>query len=502
MKSKPLFILEMANNHMGDVRHGLLIIREFRKVTEKFADIFDFAFKLQLRDPSIIHPDFVGRMDLSQIKRFTETRLRESDFALLKDEIDAQGFISMCTPFDEPSVGKMLNLNFQIFKIASCSFGDWPLMQQFEKVDKPVIISTACANENLLDKVVSFFKNRKKEISLMHCVSSYPTENKDLAIDQITYLKNRYSDIQVGFSTHEHPDCLNSIFMAVSAGAVIFEKHVGVPNEKYKLNGYSCTPEQIGKWLCAAKEAFEMKGSGTGRMNFTEDSVKGVRAFVRGAFAKNTVKKGEKFFAKDLFLALPNVENQLLSFDLSKYAVFTAQTDIEKNAAVLHSDISSKNTNEAVMKINTQVVEILQQANIHIPNGAVSSISAHYGLERFEEYGAVIIDVLNREYCKKLIIMFPGQKHPSHLHKQKEETFHVLQGDLHVVLDGAEHNLKTGDLLTVGRNQKHSFDSKTGVVFEEISTTHYKNDSFYEDEEIMQFDERKIEYNLYREMFL
>jgi sialic acid synthase SpsE/mannose-6-phosphate isomerase-like protein (cupin superfamily) len=502
MNKKPLIIFEMANNHFGDFEFGLQIIREFKKNADKYRDIFEFAFKLQLRDSSIIHPDFTNRMDLSQIKRFTETRLSEEHFSKLKQEIEEQGFISMCTPFDEASVDKMLQMDFQMFKIASCSFGDWQLMQQFEKVDKPIVISTACANENLLDNVVSFFKNRKKEFSLMHCVSSYPTENKDLAINQITYLKNRYCDIPVGFSTHEHPNSLNSIFMSVAAGAVIFEKHVGITNEKYKLNAYSCTPEQINEWLCAAKDAFEMNGSWKGRMNFTEDSVKGVTAFVRGAFAKNTIKKGEKFFAKDLFLAIPNVENQLLSFDLSKYAVFTSQTDIEKNAPILKNEILIKNTNEAVKKINSQVVEMLKKANIHIPNGALSSISAHYGLDKFEECGAVIIDILNREYCKKLIVMFPNQKHPLHTHKQKEETFHILQGDLHVVLDGVEHDLKTGDLLTVNRNQKHSFDSKIGVIFEEISTTHYKNDSFYEDEKIMQFDERKIECNLYREMFL
>ena len=502
MNKKPLVIFEMANNHFGNIEFGQQIIREFKKIADNYRDVFDFAFKLQLRDPSIIHPDFANRMDLNQIKRFTETRLSDEHFNELKKEIENNNFISMCTPFDESSVDKMLQLNFQIFKVASCSFGDWLLIQQFEKVNNPIILSTACANENLLDNVVAFFKNRKKDFSLMHCVSSYPTENKDLAIDQISYLKNRYCDIPVGFSTHEHPDSLNSIFMAIAAGAVIFEKHVGITNEKYKLNAYSCTPEHIDKWLCAARTAFEINGSWKGRMNFTEDSIKGVTAFVRGAFAKKTIKKGEKFFVKDLFLAIPNVENQLLSFDLSKYAVFTAQTDMKKNDPVLKNEILIKNTNEVVKKINSQVVKMLRKANIHIPDGAVSSISAHYGLEKFEEYGAVIIDILNREYCKKLIVLFPNQKHPSHIHKQKEETFHILQGDLHVILDGVEHNLKTGDLLTVGRNQKHSFNSETGVIFEEISTTHYKNDSFYEDEKIMQFDERKIEYNLYREMFL
>jgi sialic acid synthase SpsE/quercetin dioxygenase-like cupin family protein len=499
MSNKPIIIFEMANNHMGDIQHGLFIIREFRKIADKYRDTFDFSFKLQLRHPSIIHPDFINRMDLSHIKRFSETRLSDEHFFILKMEIEKQGFISMCTPFDELSVDKMLDLDFQMFKIASCSCGDWFLMEQFGKVDKPIIISTACAGQKLLDNVVAFFQNRKKQISLMHCVSSYPTENKDLSINQIGYLKNRYKDIRIGYSTHEAPDSINSIFMAVAAGAEIFEKHVGVPTEKYSLNAYSCSPEQIDLWLSAAREAYLMNGWWQGRMDFVESAVKGVGSFIRGTFAKKTIAAGEKFTARDLFLAIPNCKDQLLVFDASKYAEFTAKTNIEKDAPVMIDEIIIKNTQEVVDKINRSVVAMLTEANVPFPNGVKSSISAHYGVDRFSEYGAVIIDIINREYCKKLIVMLPGQKHPSHTHKLKEETFHVLHGDLHVVLDGKEHNLKIGDLLTVGRNQKHSFDTQGGIIFEEISTTHYKNDSFYDDESIKQFSERKIEYNIYKD---
>jgi len=494
---KPLFILEMANNHMGDAQHGLRLIREFRKATEGFADVFDFAFKLQLRDPSIIHPDFTGRMDISQIKRFTETRLSEEDFKALKDEIERQGFISMCTPFDEPSVEAMSRMNFQVFKVASCSFGDWPLMEAFGRVEKPIILSTACADEKMLDAVVSFFRNRNKPFSIMHCVSAYPTKGGELAVGQIRYLKDRYPDVPVGFSTHEHPDNHTSIFMAVGAGAEIFEKHVGIPTDKYKINDYSCTPEQIGRWLAAAREAYEMYGTSNGRMDFTESAVKGIGAFTRGAFAKKALKDGDTFSAKDVFLAIPNVDNQVMAFDLSKYASFTAKRDIAANAPIPLDGITVRNSREKVGEITKVVADMLSRAGIILPNGVGCSISAHYGLERFNEYGAVIIDVLNREYCKKIIVMQPKQKHPTHKHLKKEETFHVLSGDLRVELDGVEHNLSTGALLTVGREMRHAFETVDGVIFEEISTTHYKDDSIYDDQAIMGFNDRKIEYRLF-----
>ena len=69
LKKRPLFIYEMANNHMGDVEHGIRIVRELKKASEGFP--FGFCVKLQYRDiDSCIHPDYQGRYDLKYVKRF------------------------------------------------------------------------------------------------------------------------------------------------------------------------------------------------------------------------------------------------------------------------------------------------------------------------------------------------------------------------------------------------------------------------------------------------
>lgn len=497
MNEKPLVILEMANNHMGDVSHGLHIVNQFKKVTEGYKDLFDFAFKLQLRHPSFIHPDFADRMDIKHVKRFTETTLREEDFIALKEEIEGQGFISMCTPFDEPSVEKMIELKFEMFKVASSSFGDWPLLEALAKVEKPLVLSTACADTTVIDNVVSFLNNRDKDFAIMHCVSTYPTENKDLEMSQISYLKHRYDGIRVGYSTHEAPDNFKSIFMAVALGADVFEKHVGVPTEKYALNGYSCTPEQFAQWLSAAREAYEMYGSRDGRMGFTEPAKKYLNQIARGVFAKRVLKEGETMKAEDIFLAMPKTDGQLTAVDLSKYASFTVTHSIGKNAPVLFDNVAVTNTRENVSRINDWVMDALEQAKITVPNGIAAEISAHYGVDRFDEYGAVLINLINREYCKMLLLLKPGQKYPSHIHNQKEETLHILAGDLKISLEGVEHHLKEGDLLTIKRGQRHSFETKIGAIIEEISTTYFKGDSIYDDSAILNNPDRKITYRIY-----
>jgi len=105
--------------------------------------------------------------------------------------------------------------------------------------------------------------------------------------------------------------------------------------------------------------------------------------------------------------------------------------------------------------------------------------------------------VLNREYCKKILIVFPGQKHPEQWHKIKEETFHVLYGDIKLKLNGVLKEYSAGSLITIKPETRHEFSSKDGSVIEEISTTHVKKDSFYTDKKIMKNLNRKTNVSYY-----
>ena len=96
----------------------------------------------------------------------------------------------------------------------------------------------------------------------------------------------------------------------------------------------------------------------------------------------------------------------------------------------------------------------------------------------------MIVNVINREYCKKLVIQMPRQKHPYHFHRKKEETFQVLHGEVEVEKEGNPTRLRSGDLFLVERGKWHKFSTLDGVIFEEISTTHDNGDSIYEDEAI------------------
>ena len=83
------------------------------------------------------------------------------------------------------------------------------------------------------------------------------------------------------------------------------------------------------------------------------------------------------------------------------------------------------------------------------------------------------------------------QFHPYHFHKLRE-TFQLLYGDLTISLDGKEKSA-VGETCLVLPGIWHSFWSAEGCVFEEVSTTHFNNDSVYKDDQInkLKREERK-----------
>ena len=487
--NKPLFIFEMANNHMGDTAHGIAIIEAMREACQGFP--FDFAFKLQYRDlDTFVHPSFKGRDDVKYVKRFEETRLTREQFQLLVDTMRSCGFKTVCTPFDENSVDLIAAQNVETIKIASCSLTDWPLLEKIASAGKPVIASTAGACPEEVDNVVSFFLHRATPLTLMHCVAEYPTPDAHLHIARIDALRERYPEVRIGFSTHESPDVTEPVMLALAKGATVFEKHVGLPTERFTLNAYSANPAQVRQWLQAAERALAMCGNETWPVA-TPAEQESLASLRRGVFMTHSVKAGANIDNSDVCFAFPPVPGQITANQWSKYNRFTAATKIDAGQPLMASQVNTRNEREQVLAAVTAVRHLLHSGNIVVPGKSDLEISHHYGMDRFAEYGLTMITVVNREYCKKLIVMLPGQTHPEQHHKQKEETFVILHGSIQIWLNDKLTEARRGDVITVQRGVKHKFFSAEGVVFEEISSTHITSDSFYSDPSITANPHRK-----------
>lgn len=484
-----LIIFEMANSHQGSVGHGIDIIRSMSRIARKYN--IKAAVKLQYRNlDTFIHPDYKDRTDVNHIPRFMSTKLNYEQFTQLVDVIHEEGLIAMSTPFDEDGVEWCMDQGIDIIKVASCSALDWPLLTKIAETQKPIIISTGGKSISDIDKIYNFFMHKECEFSFLHCVAEYPAPLEHLQLNFIERMQKRYPDITVGYSGHENPNDNIVPMLAVAKGAQIFERHVGLPTETIKLNAYSMNPEQADQWVKSildAKKICEVKKEND--KYISQEEIDSLKSLMRGVYVKRAIKKGDPILTEDVFFAMPCNDKQMNSGEFKEGII--ASRDYKVNEE-LHEQRRETDIN-LVRNVVHDAKGMLYEAGIALGQDFEVELSHHYGMKHFRQTGAIIISIINREYCKKLLVILPGQKHPTHTHKIKEETFQLLYGDLQVTIEGVVKNMKPGDIQTVLRGEKHSFSSNKGAIFEEVSTTHIKNDSYYDDPKISSLDpiERK-----------
>ena len=250
-----LFVLELANNHWGKVERGLKIVEDFAQIV-RFNNV-RAAIKLQFRDvDSFIHNDFKNRQDIRYIKKTMDTKMDIKNYQILVDAIRSHNCITMATPFDEKSVDMCVKLGVQIIKIASSDLNDWILIEKIATTRKPVIVSTGGSSLKDIDDLVTFFDHRSIPLAINHCVSVYPSEKNELELNQIDFLKNRYPDHIIGFSTHErNEDIQDAIMMAYAKGARTFERHIDIDADGIAVSPYCSLPQDVDRWIKGYKKA-------------------------------------------------------------------------------------------------------------------------------------------------------------------------------------------------------------------------------------------------------
>ena len=306
-----LFVLELANNHWGDVNRGLRIVKEFSTVV-RYNDV-RAAIKLQFRDlDTFVHKDFRHCEDIRYIKKTLDTRLSRDEMATLVEAVRRNNCIRLATPFDEASVDFCEDVGIEIIKVASSDITDWPLLERIAKARKPVIVSTGGASVRSMDAMVTFFQNRHIPLAINHCVSLYPSEDSELEINQIDFLRDRYSGVTIGFSTHEYHDWTSSIMMAYAKGARTFERHIDIDTPDHPITPYCSTPEQIVEWFRAFHKAREMcGGSSAERRRLPPKETAYLDSLVRGVYARRDLQAGDVLTDEDYYLAIPLQKGQL-----------------------------------------------------------------------------------------------------------------------------------------------------------------------------------------------
>lgn len=219
------FIAEIGNNHNGDY---YLAKRTIEKAVEAGAD----AVKLQKRFVTetfaaelLERPQTKDQVFGKTYREYREAQeLNREEFVQLKKYAEQLGVFFFATPFDRKSVDFLDEIGVDVYKIASFDVTNLPLLEYVAQKRKPVILSSGASTIEELDAAVETILKHHSDLVINHCVSIYPTPDEKLNLATITFLKNRYQPLPIGYSGHEQ-DILPSI-VSVALGARAIERHI------------------------------------------------------------------------------------------------------------------------------------------------------------------------------------------------------------------------------------------------------------------------------------
>tara|TARA_B100000749_G_C18434776_1_gene469562 strand:- start:673 stop:1707 length:1035 start_codon:yes stop_codon:yes gene_type:complete len=201
------------------------------------------------------------------------------------------GITIFSTPFDETAVNLLEKLKCPMYKVASFEMTDLLLIKKISQTKKPIIISTGMASMEEIELAYRTAKNYgAKDITLLYCVSNYPSKNTDFNLNNIKILKNKFK-CRVGLSDHSKDNRV--AIAAVAAGAEVVEKHIALDKQKRGLDiEFSLKGKEIKKFKEDINLAYNLLGK---KYFYRNKSEKKSKIFRRSIFATENIKKGEKF---------------------------------------------------------------------------------------------------------------------------------------------------------------------------------------------------------------
>ncbi len=247
------FIAEVSSNHNKDLDRS----KEFIRVA---ADIGCHAVKFQLfRVDELFAPEILAHDENARKRKDWE--LPTEYIPHLADHAHKLNLEFACTPFYLDAVDE-LEPFVDFYKIASYELLWSDLLTKTALKNKPVVLSTGMATLNEISKAVeTILKTGNKQLTLLHCISGYPTPAEEANLKAIKTLKDMFG-CKVGWS--DHSVCPAVIYRAIhkwNANMVEFHLDLDGKGEEYK-SGHCWLPGDISNVIATVNEGYIADGSG------------------------------------------------------------------------------------------------------------------------------------------------------------------------------------------------------------------------------------------------
>jgi pseudaminic acid synthase len=297
-KHSPYIIAEISANHNGSLSRALELILRAKACGVS-------AVKLQTFTPDTITldhdgPGFVIESGLWKGRRlfdlYKEAQTPWDWHPKIFEYCRSIGLTVFSSPFDETAVDFLESLGAPAYKIASPEIVDTPLIKKAAKTGKPLIMSCGMASIEEISEAVAIAKSYGSgQIALLHCVSAYPTEERDANLATIPELAKRFNVLS-GLSDHSTHHRV--AVLSVGTGATIVEKHFIMSREEGGLDSaFSLEPDEMKILVDECNRAFEIRGDFAFQTLSAETQTKKLR---RSLYVVKDKKKGDVIQKSDI----------------------------------------------------------------------------------------------------------------------------------------------------------------------------------------------------------
>ncbi|GAB2680640.1 N-acetylneuraminate synthase [Flavihumibacter cheonanensis] len=308
MGNKVLIIAEAGVNHNGDYNLAIELIDAAVNAGADFVKFQTFKAEKLVSKSALLaqyQADNLGNASVTQYEMLKKLEIPELWHVSLKEYAEGKGIQFLSTAFDDESIDFLDDLGLSFFKVPSGELTNKPYLIHIASKRKPVILSTGMADMSEIQDAIDVLITHgieKKQITVLHCNTEYPTPMKDVNLLAMLDIKNKFN-VQVGYS--DHTLGIEVPIAAVALGACVIEKHFTLnrlldgPDHKASLE-----PNELSAMVTAIRNV-ELATSGTGRKFPTDSELRNKNIARKSIHINKTVKKGHIISNEDLIMKRP-----------------------------------------------------------------------------------------------------------------------------------------------------------------------------------------------------
>lgn len=338
--SLPYIIAELGSNHNGDMELAKKLIVEAK---EAGADCVKFQSwskdsifaKKKYEDNYFIADDYRDRTDYTLEEIVDAYSISEEELLEMKNFADEIGINCTSTPFSKKEADFLVEkINTPFIKVASMDLNNYPFLEYLAKKGKPMVIATGLSELYEIDKAIKTIENAgNKNIVILHCVSTYPPDDKDVNLNNIKTLMTAYPEYPIGFSDHTLGTAIP--LASVALGACLIEKHFTLDKN---MEGWdhkvSATKDEMQIIVAGSKRIVEAMGSF--RVTATESDERR-NEFRRSIVLTKDMEKGQIINANDIDYKRPGTG---IPPEMSKFIVGrTLNKDLKFDHILTNKDL-------------------------------------------------------------------------------------------------------------------------------------------------------------------